>query len=116
MAALLSQAKIAFASPIGNFEEAVIRFQTDSYSVRATQGINPNIESWEIIWAGLTAAEATSLKGQLNDAAGVTIIDYTSPLSGSAQKWTCTEHSAEPYPGPAEYWTYTAILLLENDL
>lgn len=112
--ALLYETKISISHPIATFEPVVERFQTDSYSIRASRGINSQTESWEIVWNGLTRTEANNVRAQLK-AGSVELIYWQSPLESTERPYTCTVYSVAPYPAANERYMVTATLNREYD-
>lgn len=116
MADLLYQNKISLASPMGQYEPKVVRFEAgDGYSVRGVRGLNPVIERWTITWVGLTAAEARALSNQLISAA-INVVTYTPDPYNDARGFTCESHGTEPVLSGREAYNITATLRREYDI
>lgn len=116
MATLLYTNKLQLGSPSKSTSFKVERFNTDSYSVRATVGINPVVAKYTLSWAGISPAELTALTAQLNAAAGVGTVDYTPPDVGASQKFTVASYSFNEYPGVSRAYQVTAELTREFDI
>ena len=112
--ALLYETKIEISHPIATFEPVVERFQTDSYSVRASRGINSQTEQWTVMWHNLTKSEANALRAQLK-AGSVELIYWETPLESSEKPFTCLNYAIGGYPSAAARFTCTATLQREYD-
>ena len=115
MATLLYTNKLQYGSPGSKFTARVEKFQTDSYSIRAAVGINSIQEEFDLVWAGLTKAEATALVAQLKTAKGVDLLQWQPPLEASALNFTCAQFNANEYAGEADYYSVSAVLTREYD-
>lgn len=108
--------KLALSSPDVTISSNVERFNTDSYSVRATNGINSVREVWKLKWIGLTTSEAKDVVNAIKGTKGVSLIQYRPLLSDVDKYYTSTEVSATPYNTPAgDYWTVDTTLSEEFD-
>ena len=115
MATLLYTNKLQYGSPTAKFTSKVEKFKTDSYSIRAAIGINSVEEQYDLLWAGLTEAEATALVAQLKAAKGVELLQWQPPLEASALNFTCAQFTANEYAAETQYYSISAVLNREYD-
>lgn len=116
MATLLYTNKLAYGSPRKTVSMKTVRFQSDSYAVRAKVGINPVDTTYDLSWVGLTGAEATALVAAFDAAAGVDLFQWTPPLSATALNFTVSTYSIQETPGPNVAYSVNATLKREFDL
>lgn len=112
--ALLFEDNISISYPTASFTPVVERFQTDSYSVRASRGINSQEEIWNIVWTNLSKANVNDLRAALK-AASVEVLWWQSPLENNEKPYTCTEYSVSPYPSATTRFSVSATLHREYD-
>lgn len=115
MSTLLYTNKLIYGMPVRSSEFRVERFQTDSYSIRASVGLNPVETQYTLEWSNLSLAEVQALSAQLNGAASNTISWQPDDATG-AQKFTCINYSLNQHPGPNATWALMATLRREYDL
>ena len=115
MATLLYTNKLEYGSPTQKFTAKVEKFKTDSYSIRAAIGINSVEEVYDLVWGGLTNAEATALVNQLKTAKGIDLLQWTPPLSVDEYNFTVSQFAANEYSGEADYYSVSATLNREYD-
>ena len=89
----------------------------DGYSQRVGDGINVLEISYDVEWEHLDATEESSLISQLEDAYGVTAIDWIAPDDTVSRKYTVEEWSKTMILGSAgRAYKVSANLRREYDL
>lgn len=120
MVALPYTDKIAATGPARSSSFRVERFQTDSYTIRGTVGINVEDITYQLTWVCLTRAEADALSNTLAATRGISLIQWTPPLENEELNFTVTQYDAELTSTAGSVSDYlfnvTATLKLEYDL
>lgn len=68
----------------------------DGYTQRTPDGLNVEIESWEMQWDTLTKSERDLIVNFLDARMGVEAFSFTMPGEDVAKKWVCRRYNAMP--------------------
>lgn len=68
----------------------------DGYTQRAGDGLNPAIESWNLVWEVLTVSQKDVIYNFLVERGGYKAIEMRMPGESELKKWTCKKFSATP--------------------
>lgn len=66
----------------------------DGYEQRAGDGLNAKKTEWPVVWAGLTAADHTTITDFIDLRGGYEAFDWTPPGGASALKFKCLSYAS----------------------